>query len=197
MSIFDTAASREYDALTEQSINAGSILNEYSLEGSRFEPAFHKNETIREQRISLLSDIYYNALEGARGMDQGEGMSHLEKLFYHVVPQTVFTIRKPASVLKALRTDPRMEKLHADIINKPKGLRENLYSLTHKHLEKNKDKSYAASKPAQTLVEFLKNQCPSIKRQKRMDAFCKNMRHMMSQGDSVTITFMMIHSFDL
>jgi hypothetical protein len=197
MSISDSHASHQYCALIEQSIDAGALLQHYALEDGFHKPEFNKNKTIREQRISLLSDMYYNALEGARTLDQGAGMRNLEKMFYQVAPQTVFTIRKPILVLKVLRTDPRAQALHADIINKPKGLRENIYSITHKHLEKNKDKSYAHSLVAQKMLGFLKFQCPSMIRQKRMQNFCRHMRKMIAHPDTEKIGRMLSYTPDM
>jgi hypothetical protein len=156
-----------YNKLSE-TYNKVALLQNYhaqSLSGTNL------SDTINEQRVNILSDLYYDALEEARGLDQGKGMTHFERTFKFGALLVLVEENKADHIIKTIQQDSRQDLIHNDIVNNPKGIREHLYSLTHKHMTDNKDKKYTQSSEAQSLLGFLRNQCPSMIRKKRMDNY--------------------------
>lgn len=198
MEFFNSPAQKHHNQMEKEIANIGTRLLNYATDGVIKSPAIYFNETISQQRAHLLSDMYYYALEGARGIDQGAGMRQFEKIFYLIALPTVFTMKNSSLFLEAIHANERVKSLNTrEIIHNPKGLRENLYSMMHDHLEKNKDKPYAKSQTAQKLLDFFKNQCPSIKRQKRMYLFCKNLYHAASKKVTIDPTSPTFNPFGL
>jgi hypothetical protein len=136
------------------------------------------NPVIEEQRISHCTDMYYDSLDHARGVDRSVFAKNrgIELAFTVGFLTTYSTINQPDKIIAAIETDPRRDRIENDILEKPQTIREYLYSTAHKHITQNQDKAYAQSQKARKLLEFLRNQCPSIIRQKRIDQYCDQTR---------------------